>query len=480
MRKQVLLRYCFLVMGPLLFITIAFLAFPWLDSQVRKVLGVTAWILLWWITEAVSIPATALLPLVLFPFLGILDLNATAANYANPTVFLFMAGFVFALAMEKHHLHTRIALYIVRLVGTESDRLVLGFMIATAFVSMWVNNTATTLLMLPIATSVLTLMKEEFVNQGMEGEFRNFAVSILLSLAYCAGIGGIATIIGTPTNAVLIGYLQELYQIDLTFTGWFIVGFPLSVLMLSVAYIVLVKLLFPVKIQTLPGAARMIAGKIAELGPVSFQEYAVGLVFFLTAIGWILRVPLMNWLGLPFLNDTIIGLSGALLLFIIPDADSKNGFLFDWESMKKMSWGILFLIGGGLALAKALENAGVIKMIGVAIASTGTHHYLTLLIIITGICLVLKQFIGNVALATIALPMAFGIADSAGIPPIMLGAPVIFAASFGFMLPMATPPNAIVFTGLVQIKDMLRAGTLLVIAGFLLLLVASFAYQWMI
>ncbi|WP_421826790.1 SLC13 family permease [Larkinella sp.] len=473
--------YGSLVAGPLVFFVLAFAGLVPFEPKIQLVIGVAGWIMVWWITEAVPMPVTAFLPLVLFPTLGILDLPTTAANYTNPTVLLFLSGFIFALAMERHHLHTRIALHIVKLVGTSSQRIVLGFMVATAFVSMWVNNTAAALLVLPIATSVLTLLEADFREAGLQAEFRKFSTSLLLGLAYCASIGGIATTIGTPTNAVLLGYLRELYQIDVSFTGWFVVGFPLAVLMLIATYLMLVKVLFRVDVSSLPNASEIIDDKITALGPVTFQEYAVSSLFILTAAGWILRPVLIDRFGLGFLNDTIIGMAGALLLFSVPDPSSKTGLLFDWTSMSKLPWGILFVIGGGLALAKTLESSGIIKIIGEAVASTGTRNAWYLMIALTGVVLLLKLFIANTALATIALPMAFGIADSTGINPILLGAPVTFAASFAFILPMSTPPNAIVLTtGQVTIKDMMLAGSLLAIIGFLLLIAAAKAYAWMI
>ncbi|WP_214070379.1 DASS family sodium-coupled anion symporter [Mucilaginibacter sp. dw_454] len=473
--------YISLIAGPLLFGIIVLFKLVSADAHIRNTVAVAGWILIWWVTEAVPIPVTALLPLVLFPIMRVLDLNATAVNYANPTIFLYMAGFIFALAMEKHKLHIRIALYIVRFVGTKSNRIVLGFMIATAFISMWVNNTATTLMMLPIATSVLTLMEDEFLSAGLESDYKNFAKSVLLSVAYCASIGGMATIIGTPTNAVLITFFKQFYQIDISFAGWFLVGFPVSVVMLIAAYFIIVKLLFKVKTQSLPGTQNMLDAKINELGKMSFQEYAISTVFIITALGWVLRTPFIEWFGLNFLNDTIIGLSGALLLFMIPDPASDTRFLFDWGSMKKLSWGILFLIGGGLALAKALENSGIIKLVGHAITANGISGTFILVAILIVVTLLLKQFIGNTALATIMLPMAFGVANATGINPILLGAPVTLACSCAYMLPMSTPPNAIVFTtGNVSIKDMMRSGFLLVIVSFLVLLAAYGLYSQML
>jgi len=252
-------------------------------------------------------------------------------------------------------------------------------------------------------------------------------------------------------------------------------------LMLFSAYFIMVKWLFRSEITSLPDASLIISEKISSLGKISFQEYGVITVFALTALGWIFRTLISDWFKIPFLNDTIIGIGGSLLLFIIPDVKSKTGFLFDWESMTKLSWGILLLIGGGLTLAKAMETSGVVKLVGNLIAASGIHTYFVVLLMLVTVILILKQFIGNTALASIALPMVAGVAQSTGITAILLAAPVTFACSFAFTLPMSTPPNAIVFTtSLVKIKDMLKAGFLLVFVGLLLLLLASWVYGYMI
>jgi sodium-dependent dicarboxylate transporter 2/3/5 len=473
--------YLSLLAGPLVFgLMLLTDIFP-SDPKVGHTIAAAVWILIWWVTEAVPLAVTALLPLILFPVLGILDLNATAINYANPTIFLYMSGFIFALAMESQNLHLRIALYIVRFVGTETNRIVLGFMIATAFISMWVNNTAAALMMLPIATSVLFLMEDEFLKQGLEADFKKFSISVLLGVAYSASIGGMTTIIGTPTNSVLITFYKQFYHTDISFAGWFIIGFPIAVVLQIAAYLIIVRLLFRVKVRSLPGTLEMLNKKIADMQVMSLQEKTISLVFIFTAIGWILRTPLIDWFGMNFLNDTLIGLSGALLLFIIPDPSGKTGKLLGWDVMSKLSWGILFLIGGGLALAKALENSGIIKMIGSAIASTGITSGLLIVVILVALTLSFKQFIGNTALATIMLPLAFGIAGALKLNPILVGMPVTMACSCAYMLPMSTPPNAIVFTtGQVSIKDMMRAGIVLLVVAAILLIAVYKTYTWML
>ncbi|POY38975.1 anion transporter [Solitalea longa] len=472
-------RYIYLIMGPLAFLLIGYANIIPVDHTIQKVLGIAFWIILWWVTEAIPMPVTSLFPLVLFPLFGVLDLNTASANYANQTVFLFMAGFIFALAIEKHKLHIRIALHIVKFIGTDCDKLILGFMIATFFVSMWISNSAAALLMFPVATSVLFLLEEEFVQLKLEHEFKNFAISLLLGLAFSATVGGISTIIGTPVNIVFTGYLKQSYNIDMTFMEWFVIGFPLAVLLLISAYFVIVKLLFRVKIKSLPGANRIIEEKIGDLGPTSYQEYAVVTAFVLTALGWIIRTPVATFFKIDFLNDTSIGMIGALLLFIIPDKSAKKGFLFDWESMDKFPWGILMMIGGGLALAKAFEVSGVIKLIGETISSSGVGNYLVLIIVLVGIMVILKLFVTtNTALATIAIPMVFGIANAIHIPPLLLGFPVAIAISYAFILPMSTPPNAIVFTtGQVKIKDMVVAGLIMTTIGFVLLIATFSIYR---
>lgn len=475
------LGYLPLLVGPALFWLLGFSGLVPLEPPVARVLGVAAWMMLWWITETVPMPVTAFLPLVLFPPLGLLDLNATAAHYFGPTVFLFFSGFVFALALERHGLHARIALHIIRLVGTRSQHLVGGFATATTFVSMWVNNTAAALLVLPIATSVLQLLEAEFRQRGLMAEFRKLAASLLLGVAYGASIGGITTPIGTPTNAVLVGFLRERYGIDVPFAGWVAVGLPLGVLMLVAAYLILTKVVFRTRSAALPNAAEVIADKLRELGPVTFPEGTVAVVFALTAVGWVLRVPLSAALGLGFLNDTTIGMAGALLLFLTPDFSGKARYVFDWRGMEKLPWGVLFLIGGGLSLAKTLESAGVVRLLGEAIARGGATGYLPLLAALTAVTLLLKLLIANTALATISLPMVFGIAEATGIEPLLLAAPVTFAASFAFVLPMSTPPNAIVLTtGHVRVQDMARAGVLLTAVGYGLLLLFSKLYPWML
>jgi sodium-dependent dicarboxylate transporter 2/3/5 len=472
-------KYLNLLAGPLGFILLAFSNIIPADPLIQKTLGIAFWVIYWWVSEAVSMAATSLFPLILFPLFAGIDFNTIAPSYANQTVFLFMAGFIFALAMEKHQLHVRIALYIVKFIGTATTKLVLGFMIATAFISMWISNSAAALLMFPVANSVLILLKDEFIAIDEEEEYRKFAICLLLGLAYSASIGGISTIIGSPVNMVFTGLLKQYYKIDMTFSEWFMVGFPLAIVMLTICYFLLVKVIFRINARSLPGAEKMLNEKIQQLGKISYPERVVAIVFALTALGWIVRTPLSVYFKLDLLNDTTIGLTGALLLFIIPQKNSAKGYVFDWGAMAKFEWGILMMIGGGLALAKAFEVSGIIKLIGSHIAASGINDYLILLVIIIAITLSLKLFITtNTALSTIIIPMVFGISEALHYAPQALGFPVALAISFAFILPISTPPNAIVFSsGQVKVKDMALAGIAMTIIGFLLLIAIFSIYK---
>lgn len=472
-------KYLNLLIGPLGFVLLAYSGIVPTDPLIQKTLGIAFWVIYWWVTEAVSMAATSLFPLVLFPLFAGIDFNTIAPSYANQTVFLFMAGFIFALAMERHQLHVRIALYIVKFIGTATNKLVLGFMIATAFISMWISNSAAALLMYPVANSVLALLEDEFKANGEEREFKKFAVCLLLGLAYAASIGGISTIIGTPVNMVFTGLLKQYYQIDMSFMQWFVVGFPLAVVLLAVCYLLLVKVIFRISAKSLPGAEKMLNERIHQLGNITYPEKVVAILFTLTALGWIVRTPLSAFFKLDLLNDTTIGLTGALLLFIIPKKNSTKGYVFDWDSMVKFEWGILMMIGGGLALAKAFELSGIIKLIGSHIAASGVNNYLVLLAIIIAITLCLKLFITtNTALSTIIIPMVFGIAEAMHYAPQALGFPLALAISFAFILPISTPPNAIVFSsGHVKVKDMARAGLVMTLIGFMLLMAIFSFYK---
>ena len=446
--------------GPLCFVVMLLIPNPLpLELQAWKVIAAASWMIIWWISEAVPIFATALIPMTLLPLLGIFSIKESTAPYANPIIFLFMGGFLIALAMEKWNLHKRIALTLITLTGTKANGIVMGFMLATFFLSMWISNTATTVMMLPIAMSVISLLVHELGLDREDKRFRRFSLSLLLGIAYSANIGGASTIIGTPPNVVMVGYLKEFYDYDLPFSNWLLIGLPVCLLILFLTYQMLVKWFYPNHLGRLEGSEAVIRRELSAMGPISKPEKRVLVIFIITAVGWILLQPINKLFGAPILNNTIVGMVGGTLMFFFPLDLKKGQFLLDWEYTSRLPYGILLLFGGGLCLAKAMEITGIIELVGGKISEGGPYPYWLLVLLLTAVMLYMTEIMSNVALVTIFLPVVIGIAQGLDIPPLMLVAPVTIAASCAFMMPISTPPNAIVFaSGHIRIKDMVRAG----------------------
>lgn len=465
------------ILGPLLFIALL-IALPadFISPGANKVLAVAAWMLIWWISEAMPIPVTALLPLVSFPALGVMSMKSAAAPYANPIIFLFLGGFIIALALEKHRLHERIALNLIRVTGTSGNGIILGFMIATGFISMWISNTATAMMMLPIALSVINLLKtgEDIKPHQLPKQERNFAMGLLLMVGYAATLGGLATIIGTPPNVVFAGLLDEFYHTKLDFGKWMIIGVPVAIVLLLSTYIIITRILFPNNIKNVKGTDELIERKLREMGSISREEKSVLVIFALTSFFWIFQ-ELFNTLVFKkeLLNDTNVAMTGGLLMFVVPTNFKKHVFILDWKDTTHLQWGILILFGGGLCLADGLQNTGIIQVVGKLLAGQSAFGpWLVFGLILATV--VLSEFMSNVALVQIFVPVIFGIADGMNVNPILLAMPVTLSASIGFMFPIATPPNAIVFSsGYIRMKDMVRAGILLDIASIVILLLAS-------
>lgn len=469
-----------LLAGPaFFFIVLNFVAISGLDNNAIKVLAVAAWMIVWWMAEAVPLPVTALVPLVLFSILDIFSTAEAAAPYASPIVFLFMGGFLIALAMEKRNLHRRIALNIINLTGTQANGIILGFMIATAFLSMWISNTATTVMMLPIALSVIDLLQDQ-QGEGISKGYRRFALGLMLGIAYSANIGGTATIIGTPPNVVFVGYMQEFYDREIDFSRWLLVGIPVSFTLLAITYFMLTRVLFPHRLQKLTGSDNLIKDKLRELGTMNRAEKLVAIIFFLTAISWIFQSSINSLLGDSYLDNTIVAMAGGILMFITPANIRKNEFVLDWESTSRLPWGILLLFGGGLCLAKGMESTGLVQLVGETIAGSSDVSLWLLLLILVAFMLFMTEVMSNVALAVIFIPVVLGIADSLQVNPLYLAIPVTLASSCAFMMPISTPPNAVVFSsGYIRMADMVRAGIFLnIIAVLLLLLVGLTLVQW--
>jgi sodium-dependent dicarboxylate transporter 2/3/5 len=439
--------------------------------------AVTAFMAIWWITEAVPIPVTALLPLALFPLLGVLDMGAAAAPYANELIFLFMGGFFIAAAMERSGLHRRIALAILSFVGTSPERLVLGFMLATAFLSMWISNTATAAMMLPVALAVAEMLKPA----GLPGEPYPFGISLMLGIAYGSSIGGIATLIGTPPNAVLAGAVQEFLKVQIGFGQWMMVGVPVAAVLLPTAWLLLTRVIYR------PGALtgdvdRIISQERAALGRMSKAERIVAVVFVATALAWILREPKdlggIHIPGIasfaPGVRDSTIAIAASLLLFSIP-LDLKRGeFVLDWSSGARIAWGVLLLFGGGLSLARAMDESGLATWIGSGVATLEHVPFWALIAAATALIVFLTEITSNAATATMAMPIMAGAAAALNQPAIALMAAAGLSASMAFMLPVATPPNAIVFSsGYLTIPQMVRAGLVMNLVSIAVITIAG-------
>lgn len=462
-----------LITGPLLFLALRALPFTIISEPADAVIAVAVWMVVWWLTEAVSITVTALLPLVLFPFLGILPMDQVGANYGSPIVFLFFGGFVLALALEKVNLHRRIALNIIRVTGTSPNRVVLGFMVATAVLSMWISNTASTVVMLPIALSVIDLLASDA--DGMTRYDRNFALSVMLGIAFAANAGGIATLIGTPPNSVMVGLLEKQYHIEVSFVKWMLLGVPFSFVLLVTAYWVLVKWFYPTGPLRFTSTRDVIQNELRKLGPVSNREKQVMAVFALAIFLWIFRVPINGlWPSLG-LTDPIISMVAAIALFAIPYNWRRWEFLIQWGDTPKLAWGILILFGGGLALAQGMSVSGVVDVIADRIAESNLGILPTAVVLIA-LMLFMTELMSNVALMAVLAPVVAGIAVGLDVPVIQLLVPVTMASSCAFMLPMATPPNAIVFaSGYVKVAQMARVGIVMnLISVGLLILVFQF------
>ena len=461
-----------LIFGPFLFfLIIAISPEHLLQPDAWKVIGVAVWMITWWITEAAPIAVTALLPIVLFPITGVFSVDEATAPYANKIIFLFMGGFLLGLAMERHNLHKRIALNLIRLTGTNPNGIILGFMITTAFISMWISNTATTVMMLPIAMSITNLLG---IDGSQDKGKTRFGLGMMLGIAYAANIGGTATIIGTPPNVAWIGFMNDMLGYEVTFAEYLLVGLPVCIVMLSIAYLMITRVLYPSRIPNLTESAQVIENQLKELGSITLAEKRVALIFVATALTWILRGTINNLLESNLLNDSVIAIAGGILMFITPINLKKAEFLLEWNYTSKLPWGILLLFGGGLTLAKAMEKAEIVQVVGESIAGDGNVNAILLIAGLTAFMLFMTELMSNVALTVIFVPVVIGISQSLGINPMYLTLPVTLSASYAFMMPISTPPNAIVFSsGMIRMKDMMRAGIILNIIAILLLVLLS-------
>jgi sodium-dependent dicarboxylate transporter 2/3/5 len=441
-----------LASGPVVFIIMFCLPVADKMQDALHTAAVALWMVIWWVTEAIPIPATSLIPLAAFPLLGIRSSPATAANYADHNIFLFMGGFIIALGMEKWGLHKRIAMRTIQLLGTGMRTVVLGFMVASAVLSMWISNTATAMMMLPIAMAVLS----KFENR--EGADR-LGVALMLGIAYAASVGGIGTLIGTPPNIVLSG------QVDIDFAKWMQVGVPLVVVFVPLIWFYLVRIASPVPKG---GGALDLKEEIRALGPMNRGEWIVLCVFALTALCWILRRPVLSQV-FPQIADATIAMAGALLLFVIPVDWEKKEFAMDFKQALKLPWGILLLFGGGFALADAMESSGLSGWLGTQLEVLKVLPTPLVVLLICAFMAALTELTSNTATTITMLPILAATSKGMGIEPLQLMIPATMAASCAFMLPVATPPNAIVYaSGRVKLAKMFTTGIWMNIMGILL------------
>jgi len=441
-----------IILGPSLFFIFYFLIHPFdgMNSQSHAIFCSVLWIATWWITEAIPIPVTSLLPLVLFPLTGGLDLKLTASSYGDKIIYFYMAGFFLAIAMEKWNLHKRIALNIINVVGYNKKSMVLGFMIATAFLSMWLSNTSTSIMMLPIGIAIVSQVsfKKNILNS-------NFGKVLMLGIAYSASIGGFATIYGTPPNLILLSNIEEYFNLSIDFFSWFIMAFPLSCILLFICWYYLVN--FSFDLSSLSNVSKKtISSKIKELGKIKYEEKAVLLIFIVFILGLLSKQFISEFI--PQIDDTIIAISIAIFLFLIKSSDGENN-LIEWSDGVKLPWGIILLFGGGLSIATAMKSSGLALWIGELAYNIDSLDLILIVLIIVMIVNFLTEITSNLATVSMLLPILASISISLGIHPYIIMVSATIAASCAFMLPVATPPNAVVFgSGYLKMTDMVKTG----------------------
>ncbi len=466
-------RFIGLLVGPLA----ALLVFLWLPEQyenasgqsvalgldARSAASLAIWMATWWMTEAIPVYATALLPLVVLPVTGAAPIQAVATSYGHPLIYLFLGGFILALALEKCGLHRRFALNVLRMVGTRPTRIVGAFMGIAAIVSMWVTNTATTIMLLPVALSIITLVGASALREGRD----NFSLCLLLGIAYSASIGGIGTIIGTAPNVFLVSYVQELMGREISFARWMMFGVPFVIVFVPIAWWLLARRIYRVEGSGIEGVDRLLSSMHEELGRMRRAEILTLAIFSLTAAAWVCR-PLLNQIEiagrmpLAGLSDAGIAVAAAVLLFVTPVRMSRGEFLMDWETAIKLPWGLLILFGGGLSLAATLDATGFSAFLGNRATALAALPTLLIVTLVSGMMIFLTELTSNTATTATLVPVLYAVAVGIGLDPYLLIVPACIAASCAFMLPVATPPNAIVFgSGRVSIPQMSRAGFLL-------------------
>jgi sodium-dependent dicarboxylate transporter 2/3/5 len=457
-----------LFLGPSLFLLTRYaLHLEGLSDPGNAVLASTLWVATWWITEAIPIAVTSLLPIILFPLSGALPLDDTTSSFGHRYIFLYLGGFILALAIEKWNLHKRIALNIINLIGTDVRKIILGFMIATAFLSMWISNTATAVMMLPIGIAIIKQMKD--LKSTPEDENLIFGKALMLSIAFSASIGGVATLIGTPPNLVFAGIVQELYGIEISFLDWIKFGLPISLILLFISWQYLTRVAFKFQQTEFKEGQVEINRQLKALGKMSYEEKVVLIVFSLTGFAWISRTFLLN-LFLPDLDDSIIALMAGTCLFLFSsNSPHKNEKIMHWEDAVKLPWGILLLFGGGLAIASGFQASGLATFIAEKMIQLNGFSILFILLVVITAVNFLTEITSNLATIAMLLPILAPTAVILDVHPYLLMVGATLAASCAFMLPVATPPNAVVFgSNYLKISDMVRVGIVMNIISIII------------
>lgn len=433
------------------------------------VLLTALWMIWWWIKQPVPIAVTALLPLLIFPLSGEMSLPAISASYADPVIFLFLSGFMLAIALEKHQLHRHLVSWLVKLAPAGTSGISLSILGSTALLSMWISNTATAVMMLPVASSVLNQLKPFCSTKKREQSRQKLGLALMLGIAYAANIGGTATLIGTPPNVVFAGISEQITGQSPGFGAWMLVGLPFAMLMLLLCYLVLFKWQYKSDLHFDQQEWQHISSSLIQTEALTKNQKKVGLIFLITALCWISKDFLRWQFGIIGLNDTNIGLAGALMMFLVPASHEQSGLL-NWDDMKQLPWGILLLFGGGISLAKGLETSGIIQEIGQSVQQTGLQHPLWIILLLVALSLLLTELMSNVALIAVFLPIVIGIATGMSESTYAFSVPVTLAASCAFMMPISTPPNAIVFgSGYITAGQMMRTGIWLNLLAIILL-----------
>jgi sodium-dependent dicarboxylate transporter 2/3/5 len=457
-----------LLAGPVLFAAVLALPVPaGMPEPAARVLALTLWMGTWWLTGVVALEVAALLPLLVLPLLGVGDVEAAAAPYANPIIFLFLGGFFLAAAMERWGLHRRIACGILAVVGTDARRVVLAFMLAAAFLSMWISNTAAAVMMLPMGMAVIALAREQRAAGATDAQVGGLGRSIALGIAYAASIGGAGTLIGTPPNAIYAANARQLYGVDVGFGEWMALGVPFVVVMLPLVWLLLTTI-YPTR-GRIPGLAERLRAEREALGVLQGPERITAWVFVLAAVAWVMREP--KDLGAvvipglatfaPAISDAGIAIAAGLILFAAPASLERRQFVLDWESASRVPWGVLLLFGGGLSLAEAFQASGLSAWVGDLLRGLAGQPRVVIVGVVAATFVFLTDFTSNTAVAAMAMPLMAGIADGMGQPPLLLMRVVALGCSMAFLLPVSTPPNALVFaTGAVSVREMMKAGIL--------------------